>query len=152
MRLKTASPIEERVVGKYKVRTGMVTVSDGKSRPQPMRLHLSLDTLSLQREEVDNSEHKPAPLDSRGAPRRLPEDSKDPQDTADTKHQEPPERMVSVTRQKVGGLGLSIKGGSEHKLPILISRIFKGQAADETGKLFVGDAIIKGEYATHYRP
>ncbi|KAE8744725.1 hypothetical protein FOCC_FOCC008633 [Frankliniella occidentalis] len=62
------------------------------------------------------------------------------------------ERMVSVTRQKVGGLGLSIKGGSEHKLPILISRIFKGQAADETGKLFVGDAIIKGEYATHYRP
>ncbi|XP_052125472.1 alpha-1-syntrophin-like isoform X3 [Frankliniella occidentalis] len=147
------------------VRTGMVTVSDGKSRPQPMRLHLSLDTLSLQREEVDNSEHKPAPLDSRGAPRRLPEDSKDPQDTADTKHQEPPgkkgrspppldasERMVSVTRQKVGGLGLSIKGGSEHKLPILISRIFKGQAADETGKLFVGDAIIKGEYATHYRP
>ncbi|XP_052125474.1 gamma-1-syntrophin-like isoform X5 [Frankliniella occidentalis] len=127
MRLKTASPIEERVVGKYKVRTGMVTVSDGKSRPQPMRLHLSLDTLSLQREEVDNSEHKPAPLDSR-------------------------ERMVSVTRQKVGGLGLSIKGGSEHKLPILISRIFKGQAADETGKLFVGDAIIKGEYATHYRP
>lgn len=54
--------------------------------------------------------------------------------------------MVSVTRQKVGGLGLSIKGGSEHKLPILISRIFKGQAADETGQLFVGDAIIKGEY------
>lgn len=100
------------------VRTGMVTVSDGKARPQPMRLHLSLDMLSLQREEVDNSEHKPAPLDSR-------------------------ERMVSVTRRKEGGLGLSIKGGSEHKLPILISRIFKAQAADETGKLFVGDAIIK---------
>lgn len=51
---------------------------------------------------------------------------------------------MSVTRRKEGGLGLSIKGGSEHKLPILISRIFKGQAADETGKLFVGDAIIKG--------
>lgn len=32
------------------------------------------------------------------------------------------ERMVQVTRQKVGGLGLSIKGGAEHKLPILISR------------------------------
>lgn len=47
------------------VRTGMVTVSDGKARPQPMRMHLSLDMLSLQREEVDNSDHKPAPLDSR---------------------------------------------------------------------------------------
>lgn len=32
------------------------------------------------------------------------------------------ERMVQVTRQKMGGLGLSIKGGAEHKLPILISR------------------------------
>jgi hypothetical protein len=55
------------------------------------------------------------------------------------------ERIVSVTRQKEGGLGLSIKGGAEHKLPILISRIFKDQAADRTGELFVGDAIIKGK-------
>lgn len=52
--------------------------------------------------------------------------------------------MVQVRRQKVGGLGLSIKGGAEHKLPILISRIYKNQAADATGELFVGDAIIKG--------
>ncbi|CAG2055459.1 unnamed protein product [Timema podura] len=60
------------------------------------------------------------------------------------------ERMVNVTRQKVGGLGLSIKGGAEHKLPVLISRIFKNQAADQTGQLFIGDAIIKvnGEYIT----
>jgi hypothetical protein len=55
------------------------------------------------------------------------------------------ERIVSVTRQKVGGLGLSFKGGAEHKLPILISRIYKDQAADRTGELFVGDAIIKGK-------
>lgn len=58
--------------------------------------------------------------------------------------------MVQITRQKVGGLGLSIKGGAEHKLPILISRIYKDQAADLTGQLFVGDAVIKvnGEYIT----
>lgn len=58
--------------------------------------------------------------------------------------------MVQITRQKQGGLGLSIKGGAEHKLPILISRIYKDQAADITGQLFVGDAIIKvnGEYIT----
>lgn len=53
--------------------------------------------------------------------------------------------MVQVRRQKVGGLGLSIKGGAEHKLPILISRIYKNQAAAQTGELFVGDAIIKGK-------
>lgn len=53
-------------------------------------------------------------------------------------------RRVKVIRQRSSGLGLSIKGGAEHKLPILISRIFKDQAADLTGKLFVGDAILKG--------
>lgn len=58
--------------------------------------------------------------------------------------------MVQITRRQVGGLGLSIKGGAEHKLPILISRIYQGHAADLTGQLFVGDAIIKvnGEYIT----
>lgn len=53
-------------------------------------------------------------------------------------------RRVKVLRQRNSGLGLSIKGGAEHKLPILISRIFKDQAADLTSKLFVGDAILKG--------
>lgn len=54
------------------------------------------------------------------------------------------ERTVKLKRRKDTGLGISIKGGSEHKLPIMISRIFPRQAADETGQLFVGDAIIKG--------
>lgn len=53
------------------------------------------------------------------------------------------ERMVQIRRDRNSGLGLSIKGGAEHGLPILISRIYKDQAADITGQLFVGDAIIK---------
>ena len=53
-------------------------------------------------------------------------------------------RRIRVIRQRNSGLGLSIKGGTEHKLPILISRIFKDQAADLTSKLYVGDAILKG--------
>ena len=32
-----------------------------------------------------------------------------------------------------GGLGISIKGGVENKMPILISKIFPGMAADLTG-------------------
>lgn len=51
--------------------------------------------------------------------------------------------MVQIRREKNGGLGLSIKGGAEHKLPILISKIYRDQAADLTSQLFVGDAIIK---------
>lgn len=51
--------------------------------------------------------------------------------------------MVQIRRDKNSGLGLSIKGGAEHNLPILISKIYKNLAADLTGQLFVGDAIIK---------
>ncbi|XP_066155528.1 gamma-1-syntrophin isoform X2 [Euwallacea fornicatus] len=114
--IRMSTPIEEKMDQKLKVRTGMVTVSDGKSRPTPVQLHLSMEVLRLQKEEVAPAELKP--LNSK-------------------------ERMVQIRRQKIGGLGLSIKGGAEHKLPILISRIYKNQAADRTGDLFVGDAIIK---------
>ena len=51
-------------------------------------------------------------------------------------------RTVNVTKQEVGGLGISIKGGRENKMPILISKIFKGLAADQTESLYVGDAIL----------
>ncbi|XP_077009161.1 gamma-2-syntrophin isoform X3 [Tamandua tetradactyla] len=63
-------------------------------------------------------------------------------------------RTVTLRRQPVGGLGLSIKGGAEHKVPVVISKIFKDQAADQTGMLFIGDAVIQVnginvENATH---
>ncbi|MBN3324702.1 SNTB1 protein, partial [Atractosteus spatula] len=51
-------------------------------------------------------------------------------------------RIVKVIKQEVGGLGISIKGGKENKMPILISKIFKGLAADQTQALYVGDAIL----------
>jgi len=52
-------------------------------------------------------------------------------------------REVLVAKShESGGLGISIKGGVENKMPILISKIFPGMAADLTRKLHVGDAII----------
>lgn len=51
-------------------------------------------------------------------------------------------RLVKIEKQEVGGLGISIKGGKENKMPIIISKIFKGLAADNTESLFVGDAIL----------
>ncbi|XP_070604351.1 beta-1-syntrophin [Erythrolamprus reginae] len=51
-------------------------------------------------------------------------------------------RCVKVSKQEMGGLGISIKGGKENKMPILISKIFKGLAADQTQALYVGDAIL----------
>ncbi|XP_021164038.2 gamma-2-syntrophin isoform X2 [Fundulus heteroclitus] len=52
-------------------------------------------------------------------------------------------RTVVLRRQAAGGLGLSIKGGAEHNVPVVISKIFKDQVADQTGKLFVGDAVLQ---------
>lgn len=51
-------------------------------------------------------------------------------------------RVVRVVKQDNNGLGISIKGGRENKMPILISKIFKGMAADLTEQLYVGDAIL----------
>ncbi|XP_075411779.1 gamma-2-syntrophin [Tenrec ecaudatus] len=63
-------------------------------------------------------------------------------------------RTVTLRRHPIGGLGLSIKGGAEHKVPVVISKIFKDQAADQTGMLFIGDAVVQVnginvESATH---
>ncbi|XP_046594009.1 beta-1-syntrophin isoform X1 [Neodiprion lecontei] len=51
-------------------------------------------------------------------------------------------RVVRVVKSDNNGLGISIKGGKENKMPILISKIFKGMAADATEQLYVGDAIL----------
>jgi hypothetical protein len=43
---------------------------------------------------------------------------------------------------KKEGLGISITGGSEHGLPILISEIHENGPAHRSGELYVGDAIL----------
>lgn len=112
----------------------MVMISDGKTKPEVARLHLTMEVMTLQRPEQIQAAVSPTAA-------MISNQLTQP---------ETKERMVQITRQKEGGLGLSIKGGAEHKLPILISRIYKEGSADRTGKLFVGDAVIKvnGEYIT----
>nr|XP_057946312.1 gamma-2-syntrophin-like isoform X1 [Doryrhamphus excisus] len=63
-------------------------------------------------------------------------------------------RTVVLRRQETGCLGLSIKGGAEHNVPVVISKIFKAQVVEQEGKLFVGDAVlqvngINVEHCTH---
>ncbi len=120
----------------------MVVVSDGKTQPEPVRIQLTMELLILQR--MDTSTPPPVvfgpPVES-----KVSLTYKTHRSTVILKEKQiqNKERMVQITRKEVGGLGLSIKGGAEHKLPILISRIYKDQAADLSGKLFVGDAVIK---------
>lgn len=65
-----------------------------------------------------------------------------PSDTTSSSPSSEPVRKIRVVKQESGGLGISIKGGRENKMPILISKIFPGLAADQSRALRVGDAIL----------
>lgn len=105
------------------VHHGFVLISDGSGSSRPSRLLLSKDELCIQ--IVDD-----------GQP-----------DVEDTKESnlENATRQVELVKKAGTSFGLSIKGGSEssHHLPIVISKIFPGLPADESGELFVGDAIVE---------
>lgn len=79
------------------VRTGMVMISDGKSKPELARLHLTMEVITLQRPEQVQSAISPTAAMLSNQLNQPPLESK--------------ERMVQITRQKEGGLGLSIKVG-----------------------------------------
>ncbi|KAL4233895.1 hypothetical protein ACF0H5_008567 [Mactra antiquata] len=51
-------------------------------------------------------------------------------------------RKVQLHKEPDEGLGMSITGGKEHGVPILISEIHEGQPADRCEALYVGDAIL----------
>ncbi|XP_066563768.1 Golgi-associated PDZ and coiled-coil motif-containing protein [Amia ocellicauda] len=53
-----------------------------------------------------------------------------------------PIRKVLLSKEDHEGLGISITGGKEHGVPILISEIHPTQPAERCGGLHVGDAIL----------
>ncbi|KAI4802035.1 hypothetical protein KUCAC02_019895 [Chaenocephalus aceratus] len=53
-----------------------------------------------------------------------------------------PNMKVVLAKDDHEGLGISITGGKEHGVPILISEIHPTQPADRCGGLHVGDAIL----------
>ncbi|CAF0951708.1 unnamed protein product [Rotaria sordida] len=61
----------------------------------------------------------------------------DPSDTITSQ-----KRIVKIIKPDNVGLGISIKGGRENRMPILISKIFPNLPADQNGQLHIGDAIL----------
>ena len=51
-------------------------------------------------------------------------------------------RQIEVQKSPDEGLGISITGGKEHGIPIIISEIHPGSAAKKAACLYVGDAIL----------
>ena len=49
-------------------------------------------------------------------------------------------RIVKLQRQATGSLGISLKGGTDHNLPILVSKVCRNEDDDH---LYIGDAIVK---------
>ena len=54
-------------------------------------------------------------------------------------------RNVRLKRHPDGGLGFSVKGGVEHNLPILVSKVCRNEDDDH---LYIGDAILKVRVVT----
>uniref|UniRef100_A0A8R1TR42 PDZ domain-containing protein n=1 Tax=Onchocerca volvulus TaxID=6282 RepID=A0A8R1TR42_ONCVO len=106
------------------VHHGMVLLSDGKGRGRPARLELTKDMLIIQI-TAENG---------------FLEDTNEPTMEMDTSI-----RNVHLCKKNGGGLGLSIKGGSDgnQQVPIVISKIFQNTPAEECGHLYVGDVIVE---------
>ncbi|GFT92706.1 golgi-associated PDZ and coiled-coil motif-containing protein [Nephila pilipes] len=51
-------------------------------------------------------------------------------------------RIVDLVKKENEGLGISITGGREHAVPIVISEIHPNLPAWRSGKLYIGDAIL----------
>ncbi|XP_029447118.1 gamma-1-syntrophin [Rhinatrema bivittatum] len=97
-------------------KTGICLLQDGNQEPFKVRLHLARDILMIQEQDVICVSGEPFYSG---------------------------ERTVTIRRQTVGGFGLSIKGGAEHSIPVVISKISKEQRAELSGLLFIGDAILQ---------
>lgn len=123
---------------------------------QKVRVKLSRDALTIQKEgtsSVSPSSSSPVnqPESTNGKAeslswKRSPSTSTNGEASSPTQKKPAPplgERTVKLTKRKVGGLGMSIKGGRESNLPIAISKIYKDQAAYETSQLHEGDIILE---------
>ncbi|ETE65821.1 Gamma-1-syntrophin [Ophiophagus hannah] len=97
-------------------KTGICLLQDGNQEPFKVRLHLAKDILTIQEQDVICVSGEPFYSG---------------------------ERTVTIRRQTVGGFGLSIKGGAEHNIPVVVSKISKEQRTELSGLLFIGDAILQ---------
>ncbi|XP_016146816.1 gamma-1-syntrophin isoform X2 [Sinocyclocheilus grahami] len=97
-------------------KTGIYLLQDGSEEPFNIRLHLAKDILTIQEQDVICVSGEPFYSS---------------------------ERTVTIRRQTIGGFGLSIKGGAEHKIPVVISKISKEQKTELSGLLFIGDGILQ---------
>lgn len=51
-------------------------------------------------------------------------------------------RKILIKKDAQEGLGISVTGGRDHGVPILISEIHPGGVVEQTGGLYVGDALL----------
>ncbi|KAK2548461.1 Gamma-1-syntrophin [Acropora cervicornis] len=119
------------------LKVGCISMQINRSELQKVRVKLSRDALTIQKDGRGSS--SPTSLQVN----QLENTNGHAAHTEGKKIPPTGERKVKITKRKVGGLGMSIKGGRESNLPIAISRIYKEQAAHETGQLHEGDIILE---------
>ncbi|XP_067856266.1 LOW QUALITY PROTEIN: alpha-1-syntrophin [Heptranchias perlo] len=124
------------------VRSGLLEVRSPE--PEPERWRRLLASLSEDSLRLSSAGPSAGHGVSNGEPEAEPGpgEPESPQPHPDSEPGSGRKRTVRIVKQEAGGLGISIKGGRENHMPILISKIFRGLAADQSGQLFVGDAIL----------
>lgn len=116
----------------------MLMLENGSSNDlEQVRVELHNDELIVRRDTSRKNTSRPLKNGTvsaiQGSPSANSHASKDPTEK---------ERTVVLKRES-SGLGISVKGGSENRIPVLISKIYQGQAADKNGQLNIGDIILK---------
>ncbi|EDO36661.1 predicted protein [Nematostella vectensis] len=118
------------------VSSGYLYMQVAKGELQKVRVKLSREALTIQKEGGPYA--SPNAQLATGSPIRNGSPGLDSKPGTLSK-----ERNVRITRRKIGGLGMSIRGGRESNLPVAISRIYKDQAAAATNNLYEGDIILE---------
>uniref|UniRef100_H2YVJ7 PDZ domain-containing protein n=1 Tax=Ciona savignyi TaxID=51511 RepID=H2YVJ7_CIOSA len=91
--------------------------------------------------EIHLHRHKTVIRACRGT-NKLPQQQKHQNPVAVSNHGVGEVRKITINKSISEGLGISITGGREHGVPILVSEIHEGAVVDRTGGLYVGDAIL----------
>ncbi|XP_002127219.2 Golgi-associated PDZ and coiled-coil motif-containing protein [Ciona intestinalis] len=91
--------------------------------------------------EIHLHRHKTVIRACRGA-HKQPSQLKQQQPVPVSNHGVGEVRKLTIQKSHEEGLGISITGGREHGVPILVSEIHEGAIVDRTGGLYVGDAIL----------
>lgn len=107
-----------------------------------IHLHRHKTVIRACRGRKDPNNKTPAPPSAPSDTEPVNNDDEDAESKARKRRGIGEPRTVVIHKDKAEGLGISITGGKEHGVPIIVSEIHEGLPVDRSGGLYVGDAVL----------